>query len=492
MNKILKSFFGLFLGAAFSLGVAASINANNKGIVKETEAANWTSGDTIYLRFSIENPNDNWFTGGTGPYVGYNKQSGGAWEGGVPTEFTIVGGDSNFRYFFYTLQSEPNSTGLKIQRKKNGGTGDFVQEIIASKSHSNNLWGLSSSWTGAYVSASICNYHFQTPANGSVSATATNHGTITLGNEDNYIYSDWSVVLTPTPDSGYGFSHWTESKNNGSTYVAWSGDDLRTNPITLSGMSGNVYHGVSFKQYKTVYYVTNKTTATSDRIYAWTNYSTASGSKTVLEYGTWDECWAITATTNASEVFSDGIVHFRGLQNKIYKFSLFSDNFIIRYKSATEQTADYSTNNGSAYYLTGEDVNAGAAIALIETEESIRNSIPASGSIMQYSICGINQTTAQELVESYNDLSPTARDYVNASTTFTYKGDGTDAQDNISFAAIFNQLSKIASGGSKSPLLNLSFMGNDSGILVVVIVSALGILGIGAYYFFKKSKKAEE
>lgn len=38
----------------------------------------------------------------------------------------------------------------------------------------------------------------------------------------------------------------------------------------------------------------------------------------------------------------------------------------------------------------------------------------------------------------------------------------------------------------------LAMIGNDNSILIIVAISALGILSVGAYFFFRKSKKSEE
>lgn len=498
MNRLLKSFFGLTLGVAFSLGVAASINANKNDVTNTAEAANWASSGKVYIRIFKKWVN----TDSSVVYLRYNSSDG--WKNYTPTPITLVGGDDgSFYYYSHSFKNAP-TTDIYIKRysSKPGDSSDAAWTTVAmSKTYTSNLFAIDydDNWSyGYYNGTDICNYHFQTPSNGTVTVSVTNSsgtskGTATQGNADNYIYKDWKVSLSASANTGYGFSHWTESTNGGSTYVAWSNSDLRDNPKTnMTNMTGDVYHGVFFKQYKTIYYVSGEDYTTTNRIYAWTNYATKSGSATVVEFGSYDECWSIISA-GGTEIFSDGVVKFRGFTNKIYKISLFSDNFLLRNSEGNMQTADFAVSEGSGYYWDGENADAGAAIALIEAEETARNSVTASGTIKQYSICGIAKGTAQSLVNTYNSgISATARGYINESTAYTYKGDGTNEKGNISFTAIFNQLSKIATGGSKSPLLSLSFMGNDNGMIIVVVITSLGILSVGAYFFFKKSKKVEE
>jgi len=482
-NTLLVSFLAIagFFGVCSTL---ISKQVNEGPIAQKAEAVSNTA--TLYLRPGAWDKDNAkyaaYFYGGSGTQW-YNMTA-------CPTK----GGETIYK----VKQTGTHTYVIFCRMDKSGQTGwthkwNQSSDLLLSSARSNFFTGINScdNNQGSWDSVSVCNYRFQTPSNGSVTVAlkdnfGTSKGNATLGNADNYIYSDWKVTLTPSPGSGYGFSHWTESEDSGSSYVAWSGSDLRSNPITLNNMSGDVYHGVYFKQYKTVYYITGIETVTTDRVYAWTNYATASGATDVLEYGSFDECWAVTAAANASEVFADGVVHFRGSQNKIYKFSLFSDNFLIRYGNTWQySTADYSVVVGSGYYSSGQDTDAGAAIALIEAEETARNSVGDAGSIKQYSICGIDKTTAGSLVTTYNTgISSTARGYVNDSTAYTYKGDGTSNQDNISFAAIFNQLAKIASGNSNNLGLYTPFnlMGGEDNFstIIIVIASSVALLSVTA------------
>lgn len=488
---LLTAAFTALLGFGAFAGVSFTKDASKP--VEVAEAANWASGNTVYIRIF-----KSWVdTGPSTVYVRYNSSAG--WKNYSPTGFSILGGDNTYYYYYLNFANAPTSD-IYVKRydSKPDDSSDAAWNTCAlSKTYTSNLIAIDhdDNWNyGYYCGSSICNYHFQSPTNGSVTVSVkdsgnNSKGNASLNNEDNYIYSDWKVTLTASANSGYGFSHWTES-SNGSTYYAWSGSDIRTNPKTnMTNMSGNVYHGAVFKQYRTIYYISGEDYETTNRIYAWTNYATSSGNVDVTEFGSYDSCWAITAA-GGTELFSDGVVHFNGSTNKIYKISLFSDNFLLRNSDGTDKTGDFVVADGSGYYWDGANANAGAAITLIVDAETARNNVHESGSIKDYSICGISKSTASSLVLKYNSLDSGARTLVDASTVYTYKGDGTSAQTHISFSAIFDQLSKIASGSNS---LKITLFGslNDSAstTIIVIAISSIALAAIGGYFLFRKKKE---
>ena len=491
-----KILFSSILATVLGMGVLTAVAYNQtseKPVAEKVEASTISSGTRMYLRLF----NDFWVSNAT---CKIKYASDKLKDVSKTITITTKGGET-----LYYVDLDYDTTWFQVLRYEGGYQKNYSNwpDCVCNNFFEVTGWdsggAMPSGWVisgGNYIS--ICDYHFQTPSNGTVTVSLkdsgdTDKGNATQGNESNYIYSDWKVTLTSAPSSGYGFSHWTESEDSGSTYVAWSGTDIRTNPITLTTLSGDVYHGVCFKQYRTIYYVSGENYTTTNRIYAWTNYATAGGSVDIVEFGTYADCWAIT--TVGSEIFSDGIVKFRGSDNKIYKISLFSDNFLLRNSDGSVNTGDFIVAEGAAYYWGGKDADAGAAITLILAVETARNAVEAGGGIMDYSICGISKTDAASFVSTYNTgISATARSYVDATKVYTYKGDGTSAETDIYYSAIFAQLAKIASSGNKSPLINLGFLqqigGGDINLsITIIIISATTLVSIGAYFFLRRKKE---
>lgn len=110
MNKILKSFFGLFLGAAFSLGVAASINANKNFYSKEAEAA--PSTDLKYYTGNFTSPD---------------------WSVTSPVAMSST---SNYYYF-----SRSFSSGNQFKIVKQGTWDDAIGWGSSVKDHTGNFGG---------------------------------------------------------------------------------------------------------------------------------------------------------------------------------------------------------------------------------------------------------------------------------------------------------------------------------------------------------------
>ena len=497
-NFFLISFLavaGIFSAGAFALNK----QVEETPVVEKADAASdWNAGDLVYLKIFKAFLDD-----GTGTlcYIRYNSSEG--WHNQYigknnHNNFNIVGGDNNNYYFKFTFDRKPDYNDIYIKRYNicpDDSSDTAWNTASISRSHNTNLMSVTGMSSASYEAISMCDYHFETPSNGTVAvdikdSSRTSKGSITF-DSDNYIFSNWYVTLTPTSNSGYAFSHWTESTDGGSSYVCWSGSDKRANPKTdMTNLSGEVFHGVSFRQYKSIYYVTEKEGATTNRIYAWTNFPTSSGSTAIEEYGSWNECWAITATTNVNTIFGNKVVHFNGNTHTIYKFDIFSDNFILRSQNGDARTeGDWSVSEGAAYYWetskTGQDNDAGAAIALLIDEETARNAVPTSGGIKQYSICGIDPITISSLLSRYNGLSSNAKAYVDASTVRTYIGEGTSAEDNISFAAVFMQLSKMS--GAKGSFAIKSFTpfslidgesGDNTATIIIIIASSVSLLGI--------------
>ena len=506
-NLFLISFLavaGIFSAGAFALNK----QVNDTPIVEKADAANWKASETVYLRIFKAWVDDK----SSVPYLRYNSAID--WCNYALTSINVVGGDETYYYYKHTFANAPTSS-IYVKRYDYIPYGDdSYNTCTLSQDHGDkNLitiqWNDNWNW-GEYCGVNLCAYNFQTPTNGSVSiivknSDGTSRGSGTTG-VDNYIYANWKVTLTPTPSSGYAFSHWTESTNGGTSYVCWSGNDKRANPKTdMTNLSGEVFHGVSFRQYKSIYYVTEKDGATTNRIYAWSTFSTSSGSTTIEEYGSWNECWAITATTNVNTIFSNKVVHFNGNTHTIYKFDIFSDNFILRSQNGDARTeGDWSVSDGAAYYWetskTGQDNDAGVAIALLIDEETARNAVPASSDIKQYSICGIDSTTISSLLSRYNGLSSNAKAYVDTSTVYTYIGDGTSDQDNISFATIFMQLSKMS--GAKGSFAIKGFTpfslvdgesGDNTTTIIIIIASSISLLSITALsVLLVKKRKAKQ
>ena len=297
-------------------------------------------------------------------------------------------------------------------------------------------------------------------------------------------YGSAMPSATAPTKSGYHFDgYWDAANGTGTQYYTSSMASARNwDKNTTSGTT--LY--AKWDQIRTIYYVSSATDSDSpDCIYSWSSH----GSN---QFGNFPGTWVATAGENVT-----GVVQFQGSYKRIYKISIWNDSFKFSWGGGTDagggETGDKTVTDGAAYWWDGgANTDAGAALALIFDVEAARNSVSAHGSIKDYSICGISQSTASSLVGRYNGLTSAQQAYINSSTTKTYIGTSS-TEGQVSFVDIFEQLSKIASSGSKSPLASSLFLrigGGDANLsLTIIIIASVTTLSVGGYFFLRKKKE---
>ena len=341
-----------------------------------------------------------------------------------------------------------------------------------------NLTGINhnyDNWAQAWYDYTPSNlgYFIHYDYNGGTAATGTKTNQEATGN--------WTTQAAPSR-SGYAFSGW---KRSDTSDVVGSNENLSkpSGPITLTAQWTQ-------KVSKTIYYISaveDSASDTPDYIYAWTG-----------EYKPYGD-WHGTAITTAGSNNNLTVVKFRGTYKKIYRITLDANSFIIN-NNDTLQTQTFTATNNSAYRWSSgegsEDSNEGAALAVIYAVEAARNAVPASGSIKQWSICGISSSIAADLYSMYTSLNSTARGYVDSSLTYTYNG-ASSTQTDVSFSDIFNQLAKMQSGTKSGSLGLVNMFGSENSFstIIIIISSSVALLSVTALSILvirkRKSKEQE-
>ena len=231
-----------------------------------------------------------------------------------------------------------------------------------------------------------------------------------------------------------------------------------------------------------IYYVLQDNVATNDYIYAW------GGNE---QFGAWPGT-KITEVDGVKEVSGNGVLHFQGSETPKLIYAI---PVTIGYPVGDSQFKFNNNNDweseareivgGAAYWYTGAaNANAGDAIDFLVRAESIRNSA------VDYSVCNISASDAAMLVNMYNDLDEAVRAYVDSSSVYTYKRDGSEGNELVSYRIVVEQLAELA---------NISLVGSDryfnsafeSNTMVVVIISiaATSALVFTMLLVFKKKKQ---
>ena len=483
-----------FLAVAGIFGVSSAVinkRNNEQPVVEKAEAAVVNSTARIYLNIGDWDPN---------PYEVRAALDGSNWSGlykanvyeptysdlsySTATQYFVIdttATSSNSLLFYFkqginwvNYQWVPDWDGER-SRQKNCKWGDTfnagtiykidISQSGAADEVNHYKWF---SWTGA--ASSVVGYFLNYDYKGGTAATGTK-------SHQEYLTGTGSATLQTAPTK------------SGSTFLGWKRSD--TGAIIAAGesitdVSSSITLTAQWDTY--VYYVTASASTTGDYIYSWgadTDYGSFPGSP-IASVG----------------VDVTGVVRFEGNNIKIYKIPIPSDtNFKFDNGTSDYQSGNFTVTNGGAYWWGSSTANtdAGMALDLIFAEEEARNAVSAHGTIKNYSICGIASSRAASLVKTYNeDLTTEARRLVNTSTTKTYDGTSSD-ETQVGFDAIFNQLSKIASSGSKSAIRNFalgSLFDDDNNVSTIIIIAAssVALLSVTALSILviKKRKNKEE
>lgn len=153
-----------------------------------------------------------------------------------------------------------------------------------------------------------------------------------------------------------------------------------------------------------------------------------------------------------------------------------ADHIILSIKdelgNVVDQTADMLLSECSAYWFSYDDDyhndDAGVALEFLLDAEYFR--INADNE----SICNIDISDASDLIQRYNSLNETIRStYVDNTTVYTHKRDGSDGKADVSYRLVMEELAKLVGanlvGGSRyTPTSN-----NNVNYTTIIIVLAV-------------------
>ena len=211
-------------------------------------------------------------------------------------------------------------------------------------------------------------------------------------------------------------------------------------------------------------------------------------------FGAWPGT-RLGSLVQAQEVSGD--LHFGGEDLDIWYLALnvgypAADHIIVSYVNehgvVGNQTGDMLLVEGAAYEFVNDNdyynAEAGATIRLLLDAEEYRNA--AAGSV-----CNFNVPNAQEIVNRYNDLGLDARNYFDATTVYTFKRDGSDGKEWVSYRAVIEELGRIAGispvGPSRYVPTNVNRNANITTIIIVLAVS-LSLVGCTTLVVIRKRK----
>lgn len=256
---------------------------------------------------------------------------------------------------------------------------------------------------------------------------------------------------------------------------------------------------IEVKKYETevdtyIYYITETAEATPNNIYAYGGCE---------QFGAWPGT-AITSVTGVVDVFSGGVIHFEGVNQKIYKIPVTTgypdgdSGIIFNYNGDESKTKNNIIVGGAGYYFSTDVENnyvtpAGRAIEFILDAEEIRNAVTASGDTKQYSVCGISEGDAKDICDAFNALDNTARQYVVRTKALTYKRDGSDGNEMVAYEDILIELSKKCGVdvGLSSGINSFYFITDGSTSALIPIICAVAFVSmssIGILLILKKRK----
>lgn len=372
MNRLLKSFFGLTLGVAFSLGVAASLNANKKAVTNTAEAATPSSYSKIY-RFTA--PAEYW---GNTVYV----HAWGSKTSSNDMEWPGINLSNEYSY---------NESSRKVYTFATN-VSDYTYLIF----HNNNGWKTDN---------------------------------ITIGNN-----TAWYL------DSGNTPGTWTPTNQ---TYYLY---DYR-----------NLFGGAA-------------------KCYAWQS----GGSLNNGDY---------PGVAMTSVQYGSGQLYSITLDPAFDKFKLGIGD--------SSNTGDLWINQkrGQCYCFWesnpgfSEDLNWVKAHDWANNTMHIRDITTSTGG--DTGACRGDSGYYQKAKTAYNSFSDDIK------AQFQYVDEYEDAQTRFSAWAKANGETASFSGttltiSSARSFVPFSLSGDNNTIIVLAAICSLGILSVGVYYFFKKSKKAEE
>ncbi len=208
------------------------------------------------------------------------------------------------------------------------------------------------------------------------------------------------------------------------------------------------------------------------------------GSKEIYLNGSWP---------GTSVSISDSNLKFNGgmLQKVTFEYVNSSKSNFIFNDGGSNQSGDMSYVEGNYYWHDGSswrsDSTYGAAAAFVYDLNTARLAVPSSGSVKQYSICGLD---AKTWVDRYDGLTASAKTYVDSATIYTYKDTSSSGADTtVTFAEVINELRSVNSASANSRILS-SIIGENGGTaIIIIVISSIALAAIGGYFLFRKKKE---
>ena len=245
------------------------------------------------------------------------------------------------------------------------------------------------------------------------------------GNDDTYYVVRTDADYWENYFYGWYGENWIEIRSD----QAGTYDFFITNEYKDGGVLDVKKHSDADSRY--IYYVLENNTPTNDYIYTW------GGSE---QFGKWPGT-KITDIVGVQEVTNSGVLHFQGSETPklIYKIPVttgypvgdsdFKFNNGIVGEGGVESAAR-PINGHSAYWWEGPaNSDAGYSIDFLVAVEAKRNAVPA-GEYKQYSVCGISESDAQSLINTYQSLGTYMQEtYIDCTTVNTYKRDGSEGEE---------------------------------------------------------------
>ena len=244
-------------------------------------------------------------------------------------------------------------------------------------------------------------------------------------------------------------------------------------------------HGVTSTSY--VYYITGETAPT-------VNYVFARGG--VQQFGAWP---GQPVATVGTEVTGSRVLQFNGEDVLIYRIPIKAGfdgdtRLIINYQGEPKaQSSEKSIVIGAAFKWGDASMNydMGAALDFLTAAEAARNAVIAHDDIKDYSVCGISKAKATELVNDYNGLTEDRRAYVDASSVLTYKRNGDDGNEMVSYRVVMEQLAKISGVAlvGTNQAFSFGFQNNETVLVAIIsVITVTSIAGVVALVIIRKRK----
>ena len=288
-----------------------------------------------------------------------------------------------------------------------------------------------------------------------------------------------------------------DNPNSNFTYVTTAWCQLKEGTYDVILKNDNSGNGIlEFKKHKDtdtvyIYYVLEDNVPTNDYIYSW------GGNE---QFGSWPGT-QIRSVVGVEEVTGNGVLHFQGSETPklIYKIPVktgypIGDSQFKFNNNDTMETAARPISNHHAYWWDG-DANglAGYSIEFLIEVEAKRNAVEAHGDIKDYSVCGISKSDAESIVSTYQSLGTYMQQtYIDCTTVLTYKRDGSEGNELVTYRAVIEELAKKAEidlSGSPRTIVGTNGGSKIESSTMIAVISVIAIISISSIIVLVVVKK---